>query len=260
MGESAKALLGAFILLGSIGALMIWVAVCVPSTPLVWTLRLGLPVVVIAAAAILLRAKRRKDLAPDFLRSLMGKPFERDGMCFSILPALRNGTYFLNILFQNQYSAPCIFRVVIALPDKSFLLGKHRFPGVALDIACGGGALGLVSAPIGIPAKYQGRSTKFELAAATAYPTGKGKLLRFRNGLRVGKADASGLGSLSTTVGLLAIGVVRWTKPATISLAPPIGAAEAVDQTTKPSVQILWRPGEPREKVTNNLHRALAVN
>jgi len=257
MGESTKALLGAFIFLAGFGILIVWFAVGIPSTPIVWGLRIGLPIAVAVCGALLFWASRREDLAPDFLRQILGKPFERDGMCFSIIPLARNGTCYLNIVFQNQYASSCKFRVVVSPPAKS-LLGKHFFAGVALDIECDGGAVGIARAPIGIPAQYQGRKTGFEVAAATKYLEGRGELLRFRNGLRAGKADTSGLGSLTTTFCLLALGHVHVTRPATVKFTPPVGVAEEVLPSQESTVEILWKPGDAVEHVADSLRDILA--
>src|SRR3954471_8098561 len=103
MGESLKAILGGVILLGAIAIFGFWFAKGVTPTPFIWSMRLFLPLLVIGCAALLVREARRADLAPDFIRRLIGKPFERDGACFNIFPSARDGVCFLNIAFQNQY-------------------------------------------------------------------------------------------------------------------------------------------------------------
>jgi hypothetical protein len=106
MSESAKALLGGVIVLSAIGILIVWFGGDIPSNATVWTLRLLLPVIIVATSVVLCRAMWRKDVAPDFIRQFFGKPFERDGVCFSILPAARNGNAYFDIVFSKPILLP----------------------------------------------------------------------------------------------------------------------------------------------------------
>jgi hypothetical protein len=249
--------LGGIIFLGVLGSLGVWLAKGVPDTPLVWSLRILLPLIVIASAAGLIRAMRRPDLAPDFLRQLVGQPFERDGGCFVIVPSKRGGGCYMNVIFQNQYEKPCHLRVVVQPPAKSFTLGKRPFEGIAVDIPCSGGGFGIARVPIGIPTKFQGQNQRFEVAAATNYPQGRGALLRFRNGVRVGKADSSGMGSAAVAIGLLAVGVISISRPASTTLLLPSGVAEAIPPSARPDMRTLWSPDADRLLTIDDLQQAM---
>src|SRR5665213_2925954 len=114
MSESAKALLGGFIFLAAFAILFSWIPDLMPENALVWGLRIGMPVALVLAIVLALYDSFRGDRAPDFLRKYFGRPFERDGVCFTIQPSMREGTLFLNIIFQNQYSARCTFYLVVS--------------------------------------------------------------------------------------------------------------------------------------------------
>jgi hypothetical protein len=259
MSESAKALLGGFIFLAAFGIFFIWFAAGIPSNAIIWTLRIGLPIAVLAAITLLAREQFRKDRAPDFLRLHFGKPFERDGVCFFIRPIAYCGIAYLDVMFQNQYASACTFRVVIAPPVKSFRVSKRPFDGVGMDIGCDGGAFGIARAAIAIPAAFQGKRIKLEVAAATKYSQGKGQLLRFRNGLRASKADTSGLGGAALTVALLMVGHVHYRKPASITCTLPTGVAETLPPGIQPAISVVWKPGDPTEDFQQRFNNAFAV-
>ena len=259
MSESLKATLGGVIFLTAIAALGVWIAKGVPNTPIIWTLRFLLPLIVIGCAALLIREARRKDLAPNFIRRFFGRPFERDGACFSIFPSARDGVFYLNIAFQNQYEKPCNLRVVAQPPVKSFTMGKRPFQGLSIDIPCPGASFGLVRVPVAIPANFQGRNLVFEVAAATQFPQGAGRLLRFKNGLRVGKANSSGLGTAALTIGLLAVGVISVSNPATMTIPLPGGVAESIPSHLQPDIHILWTPDSTREATEFDLQVAVGA-
>jgi hypothetical protein len=112
MSENAKALLGGFIVLTAFATLFIWITAGVPDNPIIWGFRIGLPIVLFFAIVLALYDGFRRDRAPDFVRRHFGKRFERDGVCFVVQPSTSNGTFVLNIIFQNQYSSPCQFHLI----------------------------------------------------------------------------------------------------------------------------------------------------
>src|SRR5690606_27295127 len=88
---------------------------------LLWTLRIGFTAGTAAVLAVLIRAMVRKDKAPDLLREVYRRPFERGGLCFAIVPSVHEGTCRISVFFQNRYDRPV--RGVIALrPARGFWL------------------------------------------------------------------------------------------------------------------------------------------
>ena len=98
---------------------------------------------------------------------------------------------------------------------------------------------------------------RLEVSAATRYPAGKGELLRFHNGVRVGKADTSGLGSTALTAGLLLVGHVHYSRPAALSVTLPASVAEEAPPSQEPAVEILWKLGEFVDDVGSKLEGLL---
>lgn len=261
MGESKKAILGLIAIFSAVGAFIVWKNGAGPGVPasVVLPLRIAFPLVFLASGAPLLWAFTRKDIEPDIIRQIAGRPFERDGLCFCIIPRAYDGVMCLNIVFQNQYASACDARVVVSPPLKSFSLGGRQFPAVAVDIQCDGGAVGVVRTAFGVPAKFQGRRILFEVAAATKYRGGRGQLLRFRNGMRVGKANSSGLGAAvvaAAVVTAMSAGSVLHSTPASIA----IDLAQPVSEETPqqdPVARTLWRPGDSADNVAAQLQQAL---
>ncbi len=266
MNQSLKSTVGAFAILCAMGAYIVWFGPNIAATPAVWALRVVLPLACIGAGAVFVREMFRKDIEPDLIRLLFGKPFERDGVCFVLKPTAHNGVCYLNIIYQNQYERACTARVVVRPPAHAFAFGKRDFEGVAIDIQCEGGAFGIAHAPVAIPSIFQGRALLVDVRAATHYPDGGGQLLRFRNGVRVGRASKSGLGSAAAAVGaagitvaMLATGVALHALRPIVTLSFPQGVAEAVPLDAQPLVETLWRPGDLVRPVAAKLAQAMIV-
>lgn len=139
--------------------------------------------------------------------------------------------------------------------------GKRQFEGVAINMPIEGGAVGVARAPIGIPAKFQGRRIIFDVAAATRYPQGKGSLLRFRNGLRVGGIggiNGSGTGEIAVTIAALAAGGIAISRPTHITCTAPQGVAEATPAELAPTMEVWWKPGDSADGMEEKLRSAAA--
>jgi hypothetical protein len=121
-------------------------------------------------------------------------------------------------------------------------LGRPDQDEVRVEIDCDGGAFGYATVPYGIHAKYQGKKLQFELIAITQFSGGKGKMLRFRDGLPVGKHHKSAADLAVTALSVLALHP-HFTNSATFKLRLPNNvASEALGEMNQ---QILWRPGDP---------------
>jgi len=264
MSESAKAVSVVFLILSAIASVFIWAGAGIPSTPIVWGLRVGLPALTVVTIIVLALAPRRKDIAPDFLRRLLGKPFEKDGVCFSILPTSKDGTAYLNIVFQNRYASPCTFHFVIYPREAPFSieLDEQEFAGIAMEIECQGGVFGVARTPIGVPTGFQGVRTRYNIAAKTHYPDGKGLPLRFRRGSPVADPGAYGraFAAVAVTVAAsLAHGHISLHSRLTwVTLTLPKSVAEDSPSTQVTEINVLWRPDEPVYGVDDKLSESLA--
>ena len=241
MGQSVKAILQLTLIVGAVVGLCAWVISDRPDDA-VWVTRFAAPAVALVAGFILFRAATRKDLAPDMLRDQFGSYFERDGLCFAPVVAVAEGRCFFNAYFQNRYSGACAAELIFQ-PGKKFI-GRHNVPTVAFEVDCPGGAFGVVRIPYPVPGEYQGRQVSFDVVARTRYPAGAGKLLRFREGMRVGTPSSSSA-AVAKTVGLLAVGVISYSKAANCTLMLPTGVAATNVGEAAMETEILWQPDLP---------------
>ena len=237
MGQSAKAVLIVSLFPLVIGAIAAWGAPQHPGA-VAWVLRFVLPAAALAGVALLIRDARRPDLVPDFLTRQGLTFFERDGFCFTIIPVIIEGTCYFEMWYQNRYERACQARVVVSR-------GVKRIMTIPID--CEEAAYGVVRAPYAVHPNYQGTTRIFEISAAAHYPNGKGKLLRFRGGMGVGRVKMqnwSGAAAMMT-LGLAGMGVIGWSRPASMKLLLPKGVAPEVPEDAPLLADTLWRLGDP---------------
>jgi hypothetical protein len=241
MNESAKSLLALLIL------------VCLGASVLGWTTRgiNGVPnsafwmrasgVLLVPAIALLVWADFRRDRAPDLLRKWVGKKyFEQNGFCFAILPSVDRGCFAWQVLFQNRYERAC--KAMVAFRRASlFDMGKGDLADVRLEIDCDGGAFGVATVPYAVPPECQGKKLRFDLIAFNRYPGGKGRMLRFRQGMRVGRRHKSEADAAVTALSILALHP-HFTHSAQLRMKMPNDVSDtAVGEMQQ---RIIWRPGD----------------
>jgi hypothetical protein len=240
VNQSLKAVMQLTAIICGIVSFCVW---AIPKHPdqLVWASRVLFPLVTILFGYVLFRIARRPDLAPDILRQQFGTYFERDGLCFApvITTSPEDRTCWFNVFFQNRYAGTCACDLIIQPGGKSFSLGRHHVPTVAVVIDCPGGAVGVTRVPYPIPARYQGKKMRYEIAARTRYPRGAGRLLRFREGLRVGSHEQA-IGRAAVTLGLAAVGVISFRRPASITIMLPSQVAESAPADAEVKTELLW--------------------
>lgn len=241
MGQSLKATLQLMLIVSAIVALFAWFVSEHPDD-VVWATRFIAPTIAIVIGYVLFLAATKKDLAPDFLRERFGSYFERDGLCFSPALTVSEGRCFFNAFFQNRFSGACAGEIVFQ-PGKKFV-GRHQVAAVAFKLECPGGAMGVVRIPYPIPLDYQGRQMKFDVVARARYPAGAGKMLRFREGTRVGTPSSSAAHA-AKTVGLLAVGVISYSKAASCTLTLPTGVGSTDFGEAAIETEILAQPDLP---------------
>jgi hypothetical protein len=236
MGESAKSVLALMMIIGMIGSVFAWM-----TDGATWRPKAAFPAIALGSLATLLWSLTRKDKVPDLLRKACGGYFERDGFCFAILPAVSEGQGRLDVYFQNRFERACRGQVVIR-PSQQFFLNRRPIEMLTVEIECEGAAFGVARVPWAVPAKFQGKRQSFDVGAHVDYPSGRGTMIRYRDGARVGTAKRdvwSGLLTLSGAVG----GVVVLAQPAKINLVLPKGITESVPEDSPIRVETLWRPG-----------------
>jgi len=164
----------------------------------------------------------RRDLAPDFLRQQCKKFYERNGFCFFAWIDSKDGIAVLNIPFQSRYSKPSLAQIAFRQPNQQ--------PFLTVEIECEPGASGIAHFPVAIPEHYQGKEVLFEIGATVRYPKGKGKMLRFRNGMLV-RQDACHSKSWVMTGEIKSI----------IQQPLPSGVAEELPKGIEPTMETYWK-------------------
>jgi hypothetical protein len=87
--------------------------------------------------------------------------------------------------------------------------------------------------PYAVPADRQGKSVRFNVGGATKYSEGRGKLLRFREGVRV--LPPKGIADYLVT-GLAALaGEIHISGEASFSMTFPRDVAEEVGEAQRPT-------------------------
>lgn len=187
----------------------------------------------------------RTDLAPDFLFERTGSYFERDGFCFSVVPTVEDELVLLRVYFQNRFERPC--NAAFALRQAASRMGRNKDNLLELSLTCEGGAFGVITAPAAVPAKYQGKRVKINVAARCHYPNGKGKQLRFKTAAKVDN-DLSFGGGWGTNVstGAMVLGSISVSDPAHVSFQMPVGVRETLPPGLEPSAEEFWQLGDDR--------------
>ncbi len=243
MREFIKAVCILFIFIGGIAAPIAWTSDKPDS--LTWSIRVGGLVVVAVGLALFLRVHFRRDEAPDFLRRLKLAFFDRGGFCFAFVVDSTDGVCVLSAYFQNRHERRCHGTIAMR-PARGFFMTRPTFDAIAVVIDCEPAAFGVARVPIPVPAASQGKRMKFEVGASVDYPEGKGRMLRFRDGivLRTNSSFGNAIGTSFAVAGLLT-GQIILSTPATVTLDLPIGVAAVVPTDWPAEVQTIWRLGDP---------------
>lgn len=218
----------------------------IPST-LLWEIRGGLAVMALGSLfGCVWRPRRGPETLVDHLAQITPGYFERDGLCFAFAPAFEeNGRCVMNVFFQNRYSGASQARLLLT-PPKSFL-GKRVVEPVDVAFPCEGGAFGVLRMYWDVPDHAEGTEVKFSVKADVGYPEGRGRELRFREGVQ---ASSTGVG-FAILIGILfgAVGTMVIISPSFLKMRLPRsdGKIRGGSQAGKnlPSLETLWRPDLP---------------
>ena len=241
--ESVKSVLALVVVIGFVVGLISWSADRPDGET--WAYRVAGPAVAAAALAALLAVHFKRDRAPDLLRGVAGQYFDRAGFCFALSTDVREGRFVLQVHFQNQFERPCLGRVALR-PAVGFFLGRAKIESVGCDVECGPGAFGVATLPLAVAAAAQGTRQKFEVGAAVEYPAGRGRRLRFGEGVPLShNSRFSGPFNTALTLAGAAAGMIVLSHPASAMLDLPAGVEEELDAPPAPRVETLWRLGDP---------------
>lgn len=242
MNQSLKAIAQFSTILCAVASVGVW-AIPRHADEAVWACRVLLPFATAILLFILIRAARKRDLAPDLLHQEFGEVFERDGFCFvPVLDSTDEGECSFEIHYQNRYAGACVCELVIQPSVKTLGVRRHDVPTVAVEIECPEGGIGIMRIPYPIKAKYQGKTMTYDVAARTRYPNGAGRMLRFREGARVGTHEHAigSIGKAAVTLGLAVGGIIRFSRPAQITIELPSRASDSNSPGAALSNEVLW--------------------
>lgn len=210
-----------------------------------WSFRVGGPLIAIAALAAFLKLHFRRDQAPDYLSRVTPGFFDRAGFCFAFTIRTESGYCFLDTHFQNRYERPCIARIGLR-PTRGFF-GRRDISAIAFEVACGSAAFGVSTVVLPVPKSRQGTRQKFEIGASVNYPDGRGRLLRFRDGMTIrSNAEFGDAFSASVAaVGVLSGALVIPGRPPSIVLDLPSAVAEEPVAPNEIVTKTHWQLGDP---------------
>jgi hypothetical protein len=241
MSEGAKEVLALVMTISIGGSAWAWITDGSP-----WWSRAGFPTVAICALGSLLWSFAREVKFPDLLRKACGCYLERDGFCFQIMPAVSEGQFRLDVHFQSRFEGHCRAQVVFR-PSPLFCMNRRPIDSLTVEIECEGGAYGVARVPWGVPALLQGTKQVFDVGAHAQFPSGRGAMIRVREGMSGGTAKRdgwSGVSTLSEAVG----GVVVFERPIKYKLTLPTGVAETLPENSRIRIETLWHPSLPKER------------
>jgi hypothetical protein len=243
MGESTKSVCAVLMVVGIIATLIAWIADRPDATT--WAFRIGAPIAALLALGLILKLHLRPDLEPDYLRPLTGTYFNRDGFCFAFVVTAVDGIAYMNAYFQTQYDKPCVGRIALR-PARGFFLTRANIDAITFEIECPPSGFGVTRTAIPLPAEVQGKRQSFEVGASVRYPEGKGRRIRFHDGvfLRSNTNFGNSFGTAVTIAGA-ATGSIVLSRPATVTVALPASVAEDLPHGLAHETKVLWQQGAP---------------
>ncbi|MEQ8667858.1 MAG: hypothetical protein RIC12_01715 [Pirellulales bacterium] len=243
MDESIKAVAALVLIIATVAAVFAWVVD--GSGTAVWAFRISAPAIAVLSLATILSLHYRSDLEQDYLRSVAGTYFNRDGFCFTLNMVNIQGTAHMEAYYQNQFDGPSIGRIAVR-PARGFWMNRPHFSAVTYKIVCQPAAFGVTRVPIPIPTELQGRSQTFEVGASVLYPDGKGNRVRYFDGifLRTNTNFDKKWDTAVTVFGAAGGGIVL-SSPATATIAIPSGVSENVPSGLEPQAMDFWKLGDP---------------
>ncbi len=210
-----------------------------------WGFRIGSPLVAALALALILMLQFRRDLEPDYLRTVSRTYFNRDGFCFSFVVRAVEGIAVMDAYFQSQYDRPSIGRIAVR-PARGFWMTRAKIDAITFEIECPPAGFGFARVAVPIPEKLQGKRQSFQVGASVRYPEGKGRRVRFRDGVFL-RSNTTFSDSFTTAVMIAgaATGSIVLSKPATARVHLPHDVREEIPSDIGPKRSVLWKLGDP---------------
>lgn len=237
------------VLILTVAAVMLGIPVwMIPASkePSVWWFRIGAILVVGLNAGYVIWVKRRKDLAPDFLSDIATPFFEQQGFSFVVDTDVVDGVCHLCVWFHNRYERVCEATVMLRTSER-LLAPQRHLPDVKAVVQCEAGAFGKALVPWPLPAQLQGRKVLVDVMATRKYRKGRGKMLRYKVGLEVGRAPVTAVSDILSVIGVL--GGIHDRRAARTEIELPEDVAVEVPQGVGERCETLWKLGDAVEMV-----------
>ena len=240
MRTFVKYLFAAMLLGSATTALFLWIGGDVdhftPETNrMIW---IGSTIVFVISLAGVVWAVTRRDKVPDFLAAITGNYYQHDGFCFVVLPTVANGLLTLTMLAQNKFSERC--EATLAFKPWA---DRERFLPEQVELSLPPAALVAMRIPVAVPDHLQGKSVEVEIFATARYPDGRGQLLRFREGLTVGRPPNAVKDTVITAL-FAAIGFLYVSSPATLDIKLSTELANCLMDDISTTTTVLWKLGD----------------
>ena len=232
--------LGLFISIG--GALLGLSWVMKPSSPsdvdLLRNLKIASVLCFLTPIAIAIWVSRLPDPVPDFLGTISTSFFERDGLCFLIVVEKKESHARMVLYYQNRFNNPCAAKIFVGPTAKAFTDLKG-LPSFEFNFSCQSGEFGKQSFAWSIPLRFQGKKVLWDVGAQVKYPSGRGILLRGRNGAAVGDhLIGTGEQAVKAVVGVSA-------RSARVELMMPDNIIEDRERPSDLMSETIWKFGDP---------------
>jgi hypothetical protein len=232
--------LGLFISVG--GALLCLSWVMKPSSPsdidLLRNLRIASVIFFFTPIAIAIWVSRIPDPVPDFLAKISTRFFERDGLCFLFTVEEKESCARMVLYYQNRFDKPCTAKIFIGPTAKAFTNLKG-FPTFEFNLSSQSAEFGKQSLAWSIPVHFQGKKVLWDMAVQVKYPSGRGALMRGRNGATVGDhIIGSGDQAVKAVTGVSA-------KSARVELMMPDKIIKVPTNSSGLMRETIWKLGDP---------------
>lgn len=217
----------------------VWVAT--PVSSVIWSFRFAAPILAIIVGWVLLRNATATETLHNHLHDIASHYFERSGLCFRIQLESIDGICHLAVYYQGRYSGTATTQILLVPRPAT---GRNPFPNINVDLVCRNASFGVVRIPLPIATADQGRQVNCEVYADVAYLAGRGRKVRFQEGIPVTSITLQGRYQFAIRLGVALPSPYRRYEslPTGTILKLPVFVAESLPANAVRTQQTLARP------------------
>ncbi len=164
MTEALKLTLAVIITFALFPAILSWVYM----DDFTWAVRAISTALVLVPALLLFKNAMRQDSVPDYLSQLVPEFLEHKGLCFSADRVIRDGVYYLRVLYQSRYDLPA----EVTLSFEAMKPAFRKRPPLAIapvQFSCGRAGFGALLIPVALPKALLGTQIRVAMRAKVRY-------------------------------------------------------------------------------------------